>query len=673
MNSDIVNILIWWSTFFAVGVINFPLTALLFKKFPDLGYGISKTFGFIIITYLSFFLAIFHILPFTRVTIIFVLLLLAIVNLYLFNKNKDLLKQIKNKIKIIIFQEIFFSAGYLFWAVVRGYQPDINGLEKFMDYGFVNTLLRSNYLPPIDMWFSGQPINYYWFGHFWTALITKLTAIPSSTTYNLMLATIMGLALSAIFSIVTSLTSHYFQETSKKVYLAGLISAILVIFAGNFHTPVYLLKDGPDKYWYPDATRFIGYHPENNDKTIHEFPMYSFVVSDLHAHLINFPFVLLFIALTWNFLISEDKRLRNWASIAFAGFVLGVMFMTSTWDFGNYLLASGVIYLSANIRKKGLQFNTILDTATQIVVLIFLGILFALPFIINFTSIAQGIALTDTHSALWQLGVLWGYPAVLTIIFTIFLFKSNKFNNPAIIFILALLISSWALIILPEIVYVKDIYIASHHRANTMFKLTYQAFVMSYLTSGFIAVVVMSSLKQIIDKITIFILFFVTMGSVFIYSYYAISSYYGELRHFHGLNGETWLSISYPDQYEALMWLRDNVKGQPVMLEAPGDSYTEFNVLSSYSGIPTVSGWFVHEWLWRGSPDIPQARVSDITLIYTDPDINLTKDMLNKYNVSYVIIGDNEREKFPNIDEAKFNQIGKIVFTSGNLTIYQIQ
>ena len=107
-------------------------------------------------------------------------------------------------------------------------------------------------------------------------------------------------------------------------------------------------------------------------------------------------------------------------------------------------------------------------------------------------------------------------------------------------------------------------------------------------------------------------------------------------------------------------------------MEAPGDSYTEYNVVSSYTGLPTVSGWFVHEWLWRGTADIPQARVSEITEIYTSEDSNYTQSLLNKYRVEYVIIGDFEREKFPNLYEQKFNQLGKVVYSSGNTRLYRL-
>ena len=128
----------------------------------------------------------------------------------------------------------------------------------------------------------------------------------------------------------------------------------------------------------------------------------------------------------------------------------------------------------------------------------------------------------------------------------------------------------------------------------------------------------------------------------------------------------------YPSEYAALLWLRENVEGQPVILEAPGDSYTDFNIISSYSGLPTVSGWFVHEWLWRGSASFPQERVGDINEIYTSSDLNITINLLDKYEVKYVIVGTLEMQKYPNINEEKFNTLGTQVFSFGATKIYQV-
>ena len=44
------------------------------------------------------------------------------------------------------------------------------------------------------------------------------------------------------------------------------------------------------------------------------------------------------------------------------------------------------------------------------------------------------------------------------------------------------------------------------------------------------------------------------------------------------------------------------IEGQPVVLEANGDSYSDYERVSAMTGLPTVLGWYVHEWLWRGDP-----------------------------------------------------------------------
>jgi len=662
MQQDILYIINWWLTIFFVGLINVPLTWLIFKKFIDRGYGFSKTLGVLFSSFIVFLLSIFHLFPFSTFIIYFSLFLLLCFNIYVISTHRErFFRDLLKSWRVIIFQEILFMGGLILWSLVRGYQPGINGLEKFMDFGFINSLLRSEYLPPTDMWFAGESINYYWYGHFVTAFLTKLSQIPSGITYNLMLATILGLGLTSAFSISSSLVQSLRLNLNKKVVLmAGIISAILLIFAGNFHTPYFALKNGKDTYWYPDATRFIGYNPDTNDKTIHEFPMYSFVVSDLHAHLINFPFVLLYIALLFRTL-SKKKRLI--ADYVLTGFVLGVMFMTNAWDFANYSLVTGIATLLFALKRRGLKLISFFESGVSTISIVFIGLVTTVPFLLNFDSIAQGVSTVNAHSSVWQLAILWGFPAVLTIIFGYGIYRIWPKMKRADIFVLALLVSSLFLIILPEVIYVKDIYIGSHHRANTMFKLTYQAFVMSYLSSGYIVVRSLSIIKRVYFKLLLGGFFAIVFASILWYPSFAIKSYYGNLKEYKGLSGETWFSDSYPELYSLTLWIRENINGQPVILEAPGDSYT---------GLPTVSGWFVHEWLWRGTADIPQARVSEITEIYTSEDSNYTQSLLNKYRVEYVIIGDFEREKFPNLYEQKFNQLGKVVYSSGNTRLYRL-
>jgi uncharacterized membrane protein len=696
MVNDIPSILIWWLFFFILGIISMPITFSFFRGFYDRGWAFSKIIGLLTVSYGAFLFSIIRIIPLSQGTLIGFTLLWGGINAYVYTKNKKPLNAevIKQK-RTIILSEVLFALGLIFWAFVRAHQPDINGLEKFMDYGFINTLLRSDYLPPADMWAAGLPINYYWYGHYVTALIIKVTNISAAVGYNLMLATILGLALTCAFSIVSTLIETFYNKNGtstikvdKRIIVIGaLLSSLLLSFGGNFHTPFYVLKNGAEKYWYPDATRFIGYNPETEDKTIHEFPQYSYVVADLHGHLLNVPFVLLFIGFLLRAVINSPQSLRgmkhSFSYLAPLGFLLAVMFMTSTWDFGNYNILTGITFGYLALREKKVTLDAIFAALVPTLKVFGLGLFFALPFILNFESIAQGVDFVHAHSPLWQLAILWGFPALLALTFLIItpITKFFKLSNPDI-FVLSLLTTCFILIVLPEIVYVKDIYIASHHRANTMFKLTYQSFVMSYLISGYVIVRLMNAIKNQGIKFFVFLTVVTVLTSLLIYPYFTIKSYYGNIfaktneytqgPAYKGLDGETWMLATHPEEYDVVKWIRENVKGQPTILEAQGDSYTEFNVISSYSGLPTVEGWYVHEWLWRGSSEFPQKRADEVQQMYLSTDKEYTKTLLQKYNVQYVVVGNFERQKYPELDSQKWNSLGIPVFTSGTTTLYRL-
>lgn len=97
-----------------------------------------------------------------------------------------------------------------------------------------------------------------------------------------------------------------------------MTAGISVSIAGNGHYIVYRCVlplihkiqgvEESASYWFPDATRYIGYNPLNeSDKTIHEFPSYSFVLGDLHAHVVNVMFVTFLVGL----LYAWFKKVRS--------------------------------------------------------------------------------------------------------------------------------------------------------------------------------------------------------------------------------------------------------------------------------------------------------------------------------------------------------------------------
>ena len=538
------------------------------------------------------------------------------------------------------------------------------------------------------MWFSGHTINYYYFGHIMIAVLTRLSGISSTITYNLAIASTCALTFTSAFSLVSNIAAKISTKFNPRMVItAGLISAILLTFGGNLH-PIYkigsniikneehlvfnisAIKRAAAMYWYPDATRFIGFDPDTKDKTIHEFPLYSFVVSDLHGHMNDIPVVLFFMAFLFSVFLSAgfSAKIINWFLVVPSGLILSVAFMTNAWDFAVYGLLYGISYLLVS------KFN-ILKTISNGIMIVAFWVIFTYPFTRNFTPMAEGLRLSDAHSPFYQLFILYGGFWLICLPFIIFvLSKKFKKLTTSDYFVLSLILTGTILIIIPEIIYIKDIYINEYRRANTMFKLVYQAFIIYSLCGGYIFVRLSSAIKSSLVRF-LFKAFFLTIFlSHLIYPYFAIKSYtdHHTEHKYWGLYGLDFLHDEYPDNLKAIEWINQHISGQPVMLEAVGDSYTSFNQISMATGLPTVEGWIVHEWLWRGGYEQPAARQIDVQKIYESKDINEVKKLLLKYDVKYIFVGAKEYEKYTNINVSNFDKLGKVIFTSGNTKIYQL-
>jgi uncharacterized membrane protein len=164
-----------------------------------------------------------------------------------------------------------------------------------------------------------------------------------------------------------------------------------------------------------------------------------------------------------------------------------------------------------------------------------------------------------------------------------------------------------------------------------------------------------------------------------IYMNFAVQSYYGNLTKPVQVDGTIWLKTQSPDIYDIVQFFETKVDGQPIILEAQGDSYTEYDVISSYTGLPTVAGWWVHEWLWRGTSDVVGFRIPDIETIYQSDDVDITRKLLRRYKVEYVVISSNEHKRYDvnekKINEKKFTKLGTEVYRSsdGKGVVYKIK
>lgn len=838
------DFLVWWMILFAFGAAAFPLAAWIFSAFTGSGYGFSKAIGILSVAFVVWTFAYIGFLPFNNLVILLFLLTLAGISWFVPATRKAAMKALSTKSGIlhISFEESLFVIALFSWCLLKGIRPEINGEEKFMDFAFLNALVRTESLPAPDPWLAGSPINYYYFGQYIFAMITKMSALKTGVAYVLSMCTCFALAFTMSYSLGAQFIEGAIRNgiRGKNIFRigAGLLSAVAVTIFGNSHAFYYYEKSignpilsffaslgatvgRTDRFFYPDSTRFIGYNPESvildtsmsviqeGDMTIHEFPCYSYLLGDLHAHVISMICVLLIVGILFalysrakalaadsqggdefrffsnnnfslkNKLKSELIFLLQPETIA-VGILLGIATMTNYWDFLIYFIVSCMVYLIYSIRvsRKFLTIPGAIFFANQIIAILVcylrfspypavhagiqlfvfamsvLGVVFlpcaltrtamsmtflfsvatlsSLTFNSKFEMIANALARTVNQTQPYQFFILWGTHllfALVIIIVTIlsatgyFSSKYPQINikaenaisrftariNPSDLFMSGLAVVSFLLLAAPEIFYVMDIYGGSYKRANTMFKFTFEAFILLSLIIGYTLFRIYSlRVRNRIHQGILYTLALALSVCIIIPATYPLVSIEQRtgpispdayvtldgtkqlvLRDSPQLPGGGGDMIPYAD---AIEWFNANVQGNPVICEAYGLSYTDNCIVSAYTGLPTIVGWQTHEWLWHfqgivdengalvSNPqkpnvwdDILTPRNSDVANIYSSNDLSLITSTLAKYNVQYLIVGDLERVQYPLIDDELMKSLGSIAFESGTLYIVKIQ
>jgi len=178
----------------------------------------------------------------------------------------------------------------------------------------------------------------------------------------------------------------------------------------------------PDRYlWWWRASRVIqDYDMKGNSlEVIDEFPFFSFLLGDLHPHVLAIPFSLLAIAVALHVFLGGWRgeinlplgaRLRvNYTGFLFSALVIGGLAFLNTWDI---LIAATLIvgaYIFWRASEDGWNWDRLEDVLLLGLPLGLVAILLYLPFYLGFSSQAGGILPNIMYSTrgthLW---VMWG-------------------------------------------------------------------------------------------------------------------------------------------------------------------------------------------------------------------------------------------------------------------------
>jgi len=365
-----------------LGLLAFPLSFALFRSLNDRGYIFAKTMGILLFVWLTWILVNLRLPPplprfFTFRTMLVALALLGLGALALArHQRKEMLDFVKERWGLVALNEALFLAFFFaFWLIRRG-NPDLwhpaMGGEKPMDFAYLNAVIKSTVFPPYDPWFAGGYLNYYYFGQIIVGALVKFTGIVPWVAYNLAIPLLFALTAMGAFSVVYNLVSKGGGKGLRgPIY--GLLGALFVAVVGNLGE-VVVLAEGlgrlsglqiesalpglvglvgiltglgkwlrgtpipiPINWWYWNASRVM------QKGEINEFPFFTFLYADLHAHLIALPFALLALAIALNWALDKGKGRRFWtlgACLASA-LVAGELWVNNTWDYPTYLLVIG--------------------------------------------------------------------------------------------------------------------------------------------------------------------------------------------------------------------------------------------------------------------------------------------------------------------------------------------
>ena len=407
--------LLWWLGLTIIGWAAFPFAFLLFRWLPDRGYAFSRVLGLILLSYILWIGGYAHLLPFHRATIIALLVGMAALAVWLVRTRPEIQAFLREKWQYILAVEVLFAAvlGAGLW--VRSFTPEIAFGEKLADFAFINGILRSDYFPPNDPWLSGEKINWYYFGHLNVAMLTKLLGIPSRITFNLAAVSTAAMGAIGVFGLVYNLMAG--RTGLLRTFAFGFVGVIFFVFLSNIvgvfeMTAVHgiggkgfygllnisgLGGPRPTTEWYPTEWWWIGRAVTIAPRDLREFPFFSFLTGDLHAHMMAIPFNFLGLALLLN-LWRSDLQLDGgfWRAqpvrFIVMGIALGAIGFVELWDLPAFLFLLTVVAFAWSYgRQRKLNWAVAKATVGFAAPLAALSIIAFAPFYLGLKSISEGV------------------------------------------------------------------------------------------------------------------------------------------------------------------------------------------------------------------------------------------------------------------------------------------
>ena len=422
-----------------------PLFWRLLPFLADRGYAATKILGLAFIAYVGWLIASLKLAPFEQPLLLLVWMVLLAASFAATWRSRQALRDwLLRERRLILVTEAVFVAGFALFTWVRAANPDlwhpVFGGEKPMNFAYLNAVVKSDYFPPYDPWFAGGIINYYYYGLVLVAVPIKLTRIMPEIAFNLAEPTFFGALCAGVFAMAFSLSvplRTFTRVRRAHAYLAGVAAVLLTGVLGNLDAGLQVLdqlsKLGADVAPYSTgfqrlvfgivtlfqgrsfpvldfwrSTRFIG--PEDPGP-IHEFPYFTFLYGDLHAHQLALPITVAVLLVGLNLMraLRAHPDRVPWASLIIGGVLVGMLRATNTWDFPTYAavlcltLVLGSLAALLRLERQAIQ--------TLIFGLVVFGVVFQLsfyPYLQRYQLFYTGVDPVKARTALGQFLTIHG-------------------------------------------------------------------------------------------------------------------------------------------------------------------------------------------------------------------------------------------------------------------------
>jgi YYY domain-containing protein len=421
---DWLTPIVWYVAAQLFALVVLPIAFVVFRSWPDRGYLLAKPLGLLLVATVTWLLVSVGVIQFSFFAVLLGLLLLAAISYWTIRvTGSDFKNHLRANSRRIVRMEVLILVAYVAFLLIRSANPDLwhpwKGGEKPMDFAYLNAVLKSSTIPPYDPWYAGGYLNYYYFGQFMVASLIRFTGIVPSVAYNLAVPLLFAMTVGGVYSIVSGLAEMTLRArrvpawSRRSPVYAGLVAVVFVAVAGNIDGLTQVLQGatrslfldqsfGQFDFWR--SSRMMA--PGSPGNEITEFPFFTFLFADLHAHLIAIPIAITALAAAISAYLRIGRKrpvAESLAGLIVLGVLVGSLRAINAWDFPTQLLLAGGFLIGGQLissNKSVIERLFIGGASTAFVLLV--GHVVFLPFHASFELFNNGVIKSQFTTELWR-------------------------------------------------------------------------------------------------------------------------------------------------------------------------------------------------------------------------------------------------------------------------------